>query len=44
MPLYLDTHNKVEGLTEEMIAAAHAADLATEGKYGVTYYRYWFDE
>ena len=44
MPLYLDTHNKVEGLTEEMIAEAHAADLATQGKYGVTYYRYWFDE
>jgi len=44
MPLYLDTHNKVEGLTAEGIAAAHAADLATQDKYGVTYYRYWFDE
>ena len=44
MPLYLDTHNKVEGLTAEGIAQAHAADLATQDKYGVTYYRYWFDE
>ena len=44
MPLYLDTHNKVDGLTEEMIAEAHRADLATQDKDGVTYYRYWFDE
>ena len=44
MPLYLDTHYKVEGLTAEGIAAAHAADVATQEKYGVTYFRYWFDE
>ena len=44
MPLYLDTHNKVEGLTAEGIAEAHAADLATQDKYGATFFRYWFDE
>jgi Protein of unknown function (DUF4242) len=42
--MYLDTHNKVEGLTAEMIAGAHAADLAVQDKYGVKYMRYWFDE
>jgi hypothetical protein len=36
MPLYLDTHNKIPGLTAEAVAQAHAADLAVQGKYGVT--------
>jgi len=44
MPLYLDTHDKVPGLTGEAVAAAHAADLATQAKYGVNYMRYWYDE
>ena len=44
MPLYLDTHNRVEGLTAEGIADAHARDVEVQGKYGVTYFRYWFDE
>jgi hypothetical protein len=26
------------------VAKAHAADLATQGKYDVTYLRYWVDE
>jgi hypothetical protein len=44
MPLYLDTHNHIDGLTAAGIADAHARDLEVQGKYGVTYYRYWFDE
>ena len=44
MPLYLDTHNKVEGLTGEAVAKAHAADLAVQAKHGVSYVRYWYDE
>jgi hypothetical protein len=44
MPLYLDTHNKVEGLTADMIADAHARDLQVQEKHGVKYMRYWFDE
>jgi len=44
MPLYLDTHKKVPGLTAEAVAAAHAADLAVQGKHGVKYMRYWYDE
>ncbi len=44
MPLYLDTHNKVPGLTREAVAQAHAADLAVQGKHNVSYVRYWYDE
>ena len=41
MPLFLDIHNKIEGLTA---AAAHRQDLEVQHKYGVKYLRYWFDE
>ena len=44
MPLYLDTHKHVEGLTAEAVAGAHARDLEVQGKNGVSYLRYWFDE
>lgn len=44
MPLYLDEHYKVDGLTREAVAAAHARDLECQSKYGVDYQRYWYDE
>ena len=44
MPLYLDTHKKIPGLTAEAVAQAHAADLAVQAKHGVKYVRYWYDE
>jgi len=44
MPLYLDVHNKIDGLTAEMAASAHKKDLEVQGKYGVNYVRYWYDE
>ena len=44
MPLFMDMHAHVEGLTEDAVAGAHAADLKTQEKYGVKYLRYWFDE
>lgn len=44
MPLYMDTHRDVEGLTEEAVRQAHQADLATQDKYGVDYKQYWFNE
>ena len=44
MPLYLDTHQHVAGLTAEAVAAAHARDVEIQSKYSVTYFRYWFDE
>ena len=44
MPLFMDTHSHIEGLTADAVAQAHAADLKTQAKYGVKYLRYWFDE
>ncbi len=44
MPLYLDVHNKIEGLTGEAVATAHRRDLEVQQKYGVNYLRYWYDE
>ncbi len=44
MPLFMDVHHRVEGLTAEAVAKAHEADLATQGKHGVEYKRYWVDE
>ena len=44
MPLYMDTHEKVEGLTAEAVAGAHAKDVQVQGKHGVRYLKYWFNE
>jgi hypothetical protein len=44
MPLFMDTHHKVDGLTAEAVAGAHARDLEVQGEYGVDYRQYWFDE
>ena len=44
MPLYLDEHEYVPGLTGAAVARAHARDLEVQGKYGVNYLRYWYDE
>jgi hypothetical protein len=44
MPLFMDIHENVEGLTAAGIAAAHAKDLEVQGKRGVRYVKYWYDE
>ena len=44
MPLFMDVHHKVEGLSADAVAGAHRADLEKQGQYGVNYLRYWFDE
>jgi hypothetical protein len=44
MPLYMDVHHKVDGLTAELGKLAHQKDLEVQQKYGVRYIRYWFDE
>jgi len=42
--LYLDVHHLGAGkVTAEAVAAAHAKDLAAQGKHGVKYLNYWFD-
>ena len=44
MPLFMDIHHKVEGLTPEAIAAAHQQDIAVQARFGVRFIRYWYDE
>jgi hypothetical protein len=44
MPLYLDTHRHVKGVTFKAVAEAHKKDLQVQGKYGVNYVKYWVDE
>lgn len=44
MPLFMDIHHHVEGLTAEAVAGAHQQDLAIQEAHGVRYLQYWFDE
>jgi hypothetical protein len=44
MPLYMDVHNHIPGLTADAVAGAHAKDVQTQKKHGVQYLKYWFDE
>ncbi len=44
MPLFMDVHHKVDGLTAEAVAAAHQRDLEVQDGHDVHYLRYWFDE
>ena len=44
MPLFLDEHESIPGLTATALAQAHARDVEVGPKYGVTYLRYWYDE
>jgi hypothetical protein len=44
MPLYMDIHDHVEGLTADAVAGAHAKDVEVQRKHGVKYLKYWFDE
>jgi len=44
MPIYMDVHKGVEGLTAEAVAEAHQQDLEVQDTYGVKYLRYWYNE
>jgi hypothetical protein len=44
MPLYMDIHQHVEGLTGDAVAGAHQKDLQVQEHYGVKYLKYWYDE
>ncbi|MFY9614986.1 MAG: DUF4242 domain-containing protein [Candidatus Dormiibacterota bacterium] len=44
MPLYMDYHTKVDGLTAEAVAGAHQKDLEVQQRHGAKYLKYWFDE
>ncbi len=44
MPLFMDIHNKIDGLTAEAVAGAHQRDIEVGGARGVEYLKYWFDD
>ena len=44
MPTFMDVHTIEGGVGAADVASAHEADLKTQGKYGVSYIRYWVDE
>jgi class 3 adenylate cyclase len=43
VPLFMDRH-EFEKVTAADIAAAHLKDLEVQGRYGVLFLNYWFDE
>ena len=40
----MDSHKNVTDLTAEAVAGAHQKDLEVQGKHGVNYLKYWFNE
>jgi hypothetical protein len=44
MALFMDVHTLDGPVGIADAAHAHAADVATQGRYGVDYRRYWVDE
>ena len=43
MPLFMDIHQHVPGLTKQGVENAHAKDLEIQGKYNVKFLKYWYD-
>jgi hypothetical protein len=43
MPIYVDRHD-LSGLTATDIAEAHRKDLEVQGRFGVRFLTYWFDD
>ena len=44
MALFMDIHHMEGGVSANDVTAAHAADVATQGEFGVNYLKYWVDE
>ena len=44
MPLFMNHHKHVEGLTAEAVADAHKTDIESQDEYGVKYHKYWYTE
>jgi len=44
MPLFMDVHNNVEGMSKEALDEAHKKDVAVQEKYGVKFKDYWYSE
>ena len=44
MPLFMDVHKNMEGLTAEAVAEAHKKDLEIQDKHGVKFQSYWYND
>ena len=44
MPLYMDIHKNVKGMSAEAVSRAHQKDLEVQDKHGVKYLKYWYNE
>ena len=44
MPLFMDIHKNMEGLTSEGLEEAHKKDLEVQEKHGVNFLNYWYNE
>ena len=44
MPLFMDIHRNMTGLTPEGLTEAHKKDLEVQGKHGVNFVNYWYNE
>jgi hypothetical protein len=44
VPLFMDVHKIVGGVTMDDVARAHLADLQAQSAHDVNYLRYWVDE
>lgn len=44
MPLFIDFHNDMQGVSRENIHDAHLADLEIQDKLGVKYHKFWVNE
>ena len=44
MPLFMDIHEHVDGLTADAVADAHEKDLEVQQRHDVKYLKYWFNE
>jgi hypothetical protein len=44
MPLYMDIHKNVKGLTPEKLTDAHQRDLEVQDRHDVKYLTYWYSQ
>ena len=44
MPLFIDKHKHIAGLTRDAVAGAHQRDLEVQGRHDVKYLKYWFND
>jgi hypothetical protein len=44
MPLFMDIHRNVDGISGEELEKAHQKDLEVQSKYGVNFVDYWYSE